>query len=240
MSGSVRLAAAAASASGSSVVGAAAADGVDRPVVDDRQQPRLDAARALDVAGGIAPRAEERVLDDVLGEGGVGRDAVGDRVGHRSVSVVQVLAARRVHHRRHERARPDPHRPSTLRRVRRARRPGRSSLCAPARSGSPAGGASRVDRPTGGSPPRHRRARVRGDEVDPRRLARRRWPGTRRAPDGGSPGRTRPRSGSGRRAPCARGRPRPAGRGGSSGPARGRRSRWPGARAGRRAAEPAP
>ena len=70
---------------------AAAADGVDRPVVDDRQQPRLHAAAALDVAGGIAPRAQEGVLDDVLGEGRVIRDAVGDRVGHRLVAVIQLL-----------------------------------------------------------------------------------------------------------------------------------------------------
>ena len=51
----------------------------------------FDAAAPLDVAGGISPRAEEGVLDDVLGEGGVVRDAVGDRVGHRPVSVVQLL-----------------------------------------------------------------------------------------------------------------------------------------------------
>ena len=53
---------------------AAAADGVDRPVMDDRQQPRLHAAAALDVAGGVAPGAEKRVLDDILGKGGVGGD----------------------------------------------------------------------------------------------------------------------------------------------------------------------
>ena len=83
--------AAASSRSGSSVVGPAPADGVDRAVVDDREQPRLHAAAALDVAGGIAPRAEEGVLDDVLGERGVIRDAVGDRVGHGLVSVVQLF-----------------------------------------------------------------------------------------------------------------------------------------------------
>ncbi len=66
-------------------------DGIDRPVVDDRQQPGLHASPSLDVAGGIPPRTEERVLDDVLGEGGVIRDAVGDRVGHRLVSVVQLI-----------------------------------------------------------------------------------------------------------------------------------------------------
>jgi hypothetical protein len=53
----------------------AAPDGVDRAVVDDREQPRLHAAAALDVAGRVAPDAEEGVLDDVLGERGVGRDA---------------------------------------------------------------------------------------------------------------------------------------------------------------------
>ena len=70
---------------------AASADRVDRAVMDDRQQPGLHAAAALDVAGGIPPRAEEGVLDDVLGEGRVIRDAVGDRVGHRLVSVVQLI-----------------------------------------------------------------------------------------------------------------------------------------------------
>ena len=60
-------------------------------MVDDRQQPRLHAAAPLDVSGGIAPCAQERVLDDILGEARVIRDAVGDRVGHRLVSVVQIL-----------------------------------------------------------------------------------------------------------------------------------------------------
>ena len=59
--------------------------------MDDRQQPRLHAASPLDVAGGIPPRPEEGVLDDVLGEGRVIRDAVGDRVGHRLVALVQVI-----------------------------------------------------------------------------------------------------------------------------------------------------
>ena len=47
--------------------------------------------RPVDVSGGIAPGAQERVLDDILGEGRVIRDAVGDRVGHRLVAVVQVI-----------------------------------------------------------------------------------------------------------------------------------------------------
>ncbi len=79
------------SRSGSSTVGPATADGVDGPVVDDREQPRLDAALALDVARGVSPGAEKGVLDDVLGKRGVGGDPEGDRVGHRSVGVVQVL-----------------------------------------------------------------------------------------------------------------------------------------------------
>ena len=32
------------------------------------EQPGLHAAATLDVAGGIPPRAQERVLDDILGE----------------------------------------------------------------------------------------------------------------------------------------------------------------------------
>ena len=70
---------------------AAPTDRVDGPVMDDREQPGLHAAASLDVAGGIAPRAQEGVLDDVLGEGRVIRDAVGDRVGHRLVAVVQLI-----------------------------------------------------------------------------------------------------------------------------------------------------
>ena len=46
--------------SGSSVVGPPPPDGVDRAVVDDRQQPGLHAAASLDVAGGVAPRARGR------------------------------------------------------------------------------------------------------------------------------------------------------------------------------------
>ena len=53
-------------------------DRIDRAVVDDRQQPGLDAAAPFHVPGGIAPRPEEGVLNDVLGERGVIRDAVGD------------------------------------------------------------------------------------------------------------------------------------------------------------------
>ena len=60
-------------------------------MVDDREQPRLHAAATLDVPGGVPPRAQERVLDDILGEGRVIRDAVGDRVGHRLVAVVQLF-----------------------------------------------------------------------------------------------------------------------------------------------------
>src|SRR5215207_1574164 len=59
--------------------------------MDDRQQPGLHTAADLDVAGGIPPRPEEGILDDVLGKGRVIRDAVGDRIGHRLVTLVQVI-----------------------------------------------------------------------------------------------------------------------------------------------------
>ena len=47
---------------------------VDGAVVDDRQEPGLDAAAALLVARGIPPGADEGVLDDVLGERRVAGD----------------------------------------------------------------------------------------------------------------------------------------------------------------------
>ncbi len=68
---------------------ATAPDGVDGPVVDDRQQPRPHAATPGHVAVGAAPRPEERVLDHVLGEDVVGGDAACNSVGHRLVSLVQ-------------------------------------------------------------------------------------------------------------------------------------------------------
>src|SRR2546426_972711 len=45
---------------------AATPDRIDGSVVDDREDPRLDAAPILDVATGIAPDAEEGVLNHVL------------------------------------------------------------------------------------------------------------------------------------------------------------------------------
>ena len=60
-------------------------------MVDDREEPRLHARPGLRVAPGVAPRAEECVLNDVFGERGVSSDAERNRVGHGSVSVVQLF-----------------------------------------------------------------------------------------------------------------------------------------------------
>src|SRR5919109_4942019 len=59
--------------------------------MDDRQQPGLDAPSPLDIASRVAPRAQERILDDVLGQRGVVRDPIGDGVGHGLVTLVQVV-----------------------------------------------------------------------------------------------------------------------------------------------------
>ena len=66
-----------------------AADRVDRPVMDDREQPRADRAARVDVPPGVPPRAQECLLDDVLGSRSVARDAIRNREGHRSVVLVE-------------------------------------------------------------------------------------------------------------------------------------------------------
>ena len=174
----------------------AAPDGVDRPVVDDRQQPRLHAAAPFDVAGGIPPRAQERVLDDVLGQGRVIRDAVGDRVGHRLVAVIQVLESIELSVGQTARARPGPPRPS---RMKRGAGAARSAcvipLCASRRvsvhrataSRSAARGHGDAATSSAGLAPRRR------PRIAPARPPR--GPGTRRGRGGGRRGRTRPRSG---------------------------------------------
>jgi hypothetical protein len=46
--------------------------------MDDREEPGLDAAAALEIAVRVAPRTKERVLNDILGQGSVSCDAKGD------------------------------------------------------------------------------------------------------------------------------------------------------------------
>ncbi len=70
--------------------GPPAADRVDRPVMDDREQPRADRAARVDVPRGVPPSAQERFLDDVLGSRSVARDSKRNREGHRSVVFVQL------------------------------------------------------------------------------------------------------------------------------------------------------
>ena len=192
----------------------ATADGVDRTVMDDGQQPRLHAAPALDVAGGIAPRAQEGFLDDVLGEGRVIRDAVCDRVGHRLVAVIQVpesieLPIGQAHE----------HGPIGLVRGGRDPESGRRVHLAHLGSACRVGDSVHPSRPAGRSRRRRharpRRCRDRHRRPRTGRVRRPRGPGNRPAPGGGRRGRTRPRSGSRHRAPCAPGPPRPRGRAGS-------------------------
>ena len=68
-----------------------AADGVDRLVVHDRQQPGGDAAPAAVVGRRIAPHAEEDLLQDVLGQCVVGEDPAGQREGRPAEPLVEVV-----------------------------------------------------------------------------------------------------------------------------------------------------
>ena len=52
-------------------LGALRAQVVDRQVAGDREQPGGDAAAAGVVVAGVAPGAGERLLGDLLGDGGV-------------------------------------------------------------------------------------------------------------------------------------------------------------------------
>src|ERR1035437_7058627 len=64
------------------------AHGIDGAVADDREQPAPDAALGLGVAGGIAPQAQERVLNHVFRQPGLGGDTQGKRIRHRVITVV--------------------------------------------------------------------------------------------------------------------------------------------------------
>ena len=58
-------------------------------MVNNREEPGLDAPSSLHVAASMTPRAEEGVLEDILGKRRVAGDAESDRIGHDSVPVIQ-------------------------------------------------------------------------------------------------------------------------------------------------------
>ena len=72
-------------------VGLLAADRVDGLVVDHRQQPGGDAATAAVEGAGIAPDAEEDVLQHVLGQDVVTEHPAGEREGRPAEPLVQVV-----------------------------------------------------------------------------------------------------------------------------------------------------
>ena len=66
----------------------APAHGVDRPVVDDAEQPRAHRAARAVVAAGGAPGRQERLLGDVLGRGPAAHHPVGQGEGAGAVALV--------------------------------------------------------------------------------------------------------------------------------------------------------
>ena len=77
-------------------LGLLTADGVDRLVVHDREQPGGDAALAALVGRRIPPDAEENFLQNVLGQDVVGEDPPGERESRPAEAFVEVIDGVRV------------------------------------------------------------------------------------------------------------------------------------------------
>ncbi|HVL52984.1 MAG TPA: hypothetical protein VM344_01835 [Vitreimonas sp.] len=69
---------------------AATPDGVHRPAVDDRQEPRFQRTTARRVVTGVLPRREEGLLNGILGEPEIAGDPERDAVRRSPVEVVQL------------------------------------------------------------------------------------------------------------------------------------------------------